>query len=78
MRPRTATVPLVGFVIPATTLRAVLFPDPLRPITPRVRPLGTVKLMSFSAVKVSSGFRFWIRLRESSALFSVANCLRWL
>ena len=32
--PRTFTVPLVGFVMPATSLSAVLLPDPLRPITP--------------------------------------------
>ena len=30
----TFTVPLVGFVMPATSLSAVLLPDPLRPITP--------------------------------------------
>jgi hypothetical protein len=78
MRPSTFTVPDEGLVIPATSFSSVLFPDPLRPMTPSVRPLGTVRLTSFSAVNVSSGLRFLIRLRESSALFSVANCLRWL
>ena len=34
MRPCTVTVPLVGFVMPATSLSAVLLPEPLRPITP--------------------------------------------
>ena len=34
MRPRTVTVPLVGFVMPATSFSAVLLPDPLRPMTP--------------------------------------------
>ena len=38
MRPRTVTVPDVGFVIPATSFNAVLLPDPLRPITPIVLP----------------------------------------
>ena len=64
--------------MPATSFSSVLLPDPLRPMTPSVRPFGTVRLMSFSAVNVSSGRRFLIRLRDSSALFSVANCLRWL
>ena len=64
--------------MPATSLSSVLLPEPLRPMTPSVRPFGTVRLMSFSAVNVSSGRRFLIRLRVSSALFSVANCLRWL
>jgi len=43
--------------MPATSLSSVLFPDPFAAMTPRVRPFGTVKLMSFSAVKVSSGFK---------------------
>ena len=33
---------LVGFVMPATSLSAVLLPDPLRPMTPSVCPFGTV------------------------------------
>ena len=74
MRPSTFTVPLVGLVMPATSFSSVLLPDPLRPMMPKVVPVGTVRLTSFSAVKVSSGRRFSIRLRESSALFSVANC----
>ena len=78
MRPSTFTVPSDGLVMPATSFSSVLLPEPLRPMTPSVRPFGTVRLMSFSAVNVSSGFRFLIRLRDSSALFSVANCLRWL
>ena len=32
------TVPLVGFVMPATSFSAVLLPDPLRPMTPSVCP----------------------------------------
>jgi hypothetical protein len=55
MRPSTFTVPSEGLVIPATSFKSVLFPDPLRPMTPSVRPLGTVRLTSFSAVNVSSG-----------------------
>ena len=35
--------PVVGFVIPATSLSIVLLPEPFRPITPSVRPAGTVK-----------------------------------
>jgi ABC-type polysaccharide/polyol phosphate transport system ATPase subunit len=46
------------------------------PMTPSVRPAGTVMVTSFSAVNVSSGARFAIRLRETSALLSVANCFR--
>ena len=38
MRPRTVTVPLVGFVMPATSFSAVLLPDPFRPMTPNVLP----------------------------------------
>ena len=41
MRPCTVTVPVVGFVMPATSFSAVLLPDPLRPTTPEVRPAGT-------------------------------------
>ena len=73
MRPCTVTVPLVGFAIPATSLSNVLFPEPLRPITPSVRPAGTVKVTSLTAVNVSSGLRSRIRLPDRSALFSVAN-----
>jgi hypothetical protein len=74
----TFTVPLDGLVMPATSFSSVLFPEPFRPMTPSVRPRGTVSDTSLSAVNVSSGLRFLIRLRVSSALFSVANCLRWL
>ena len=70
------TVPLVGFVIPATSFSIVLLPDPFRPITPSVRPLGTVKDTSVTAENVSSGFRSRTRLRDSRALLSVANCRR--
>ena len=49
MRPLTATVPLVGLVIPATSFSSVLLPEPLRPMTPSVRPVGTVKVTSHSA-----------------------------
>ena len=34
MRPSTLTVPLVGLVMPATSLSSVLLPEPLRPMTP--------------------------------------------
>ena len=34
-------MPVVGFVIPATSFSAVLLPEPLRPITPKVEPFGT-------------------------------------
>ncbi len=74
MRPWTATVPVVGLVMPATSLSSVLLPEPLRPMTPSVRPRGTLKLTSCTAEKVSSGLRSRIRLPDSSALFSVANC----
>ena len=39
MRPSTVTLPVVGFVMPATTLSAVLLPDPLRPMMPKVQPV---------------------------------------
>ena len=78
MRPLTLTVPAVGFVMPATSFSSVLLPDPFRPMTPSVRPLGTVKLTPCTAANVSSGRRLRIRLRESSALFSVENCRRRL
>ena len=42
MRPSTLTVPSDGLVMPATSLSSVLLPDPLRPMTPSVRPFGTV------------------------------------
>ena len=34
MRPSTFTVPVVGFVMPATSFSAVLLPDPFRPMMP--------------------------------------------
>ncbi len=34
MRPVTFTVPDVGFVMPATSFSAVLFPEPFLPMTP--------------------------------------------
>ena len=34
MRPLTRTVPVVGFVMPATSFNAVLLPEPLRPMIP--------------------------------------------
>ncbi len=34
IRPSTASVPVVGLVMPATHLSSVLLPDPLRPTTP--------------------------------------------
>jgi hypothetical protein len=78
IRPFTRTVPDVGFVMPATSFSIVLLPDPFRPITPSVRPRGTVNVTSSTAWKVSSGLRSRTRLRDSSALFRVANCRRLL
>ncbi len=43
IRPLTRTLPDVGLVMPATSFSIVLLPDPLRPITPSVRPAGTVE-----------------------------------
>ena len=77
IRPLTRTLPDVGLVMPATSFSIVLLPDPLRPITPNVRPAGTVNETSRMALNVSSGFRSRIRLPPSSALFSVANCRLW-
>ena len=34
--------PVVGLVMPATSFSSVLLPEPLRPMTPSVRPAGTV------------------------------------
>ena len=51
MRPSTVTVPLVGFVMPATSFSAVLLPDPLRPMTPSVWPLGTANDTSLQRLK---------------------------
>ena len=39
-------VPVVGLVMPATSLSIVLLPEPLRPITPSVRPAGSVNVTS--------------------------------
>jgi hypothetical protein len=75
-RPCTCTVPDVGLVMPATSFSMVLFPEPLRPMTPNVWPAVTEKLTSCTAQKVSSGLRSRIRLRDSRALLSVANCRR--
>ena len=47
----TRTVPPVGFVMPATSLSAVLLPDPFRPMTPTVDPLATLNDTSLSAAK---------------------------
>jgi hypothetical protein len=69
-------VPLVGRVMPATSFNIVLLPDPFGPMIPYVRPGGTVNDTSFSAWNVSSAFRSEIKLPDSSALFSVANCRR--
>src|SRR3954464_7191381 len=60
--------------MPATTLSAVLFPDPLRPMMPYVCPGATANDTPWSAGNFSSGCRSWIRLPFNSALFSVANC----
>ena len=79
IRPFTLTVPVVGLVMPATSFSIVLLPEPLRPMTPSVRPAGTVKVTSLHAPRTSRpGCRSRTRLRDSSALFSVANCRRWL
>ena len=78
MRPRTTTSPTLGLVMPATSLSSVLLPDPLRPITPSVRPAGTVNETFRTAGNTSSGLRSRIRLPDSSALFSVANWRRRL
>ena len=43
---RPSTVPVVGLVMPATSLSSVLLPEPLRPMTPSVGPRGTVKVTS--------------------------------
>ena len=53
--PSTCTVPIVGFVMPATSFSAVLLPDPFRPMTPNVAPFGTLKDTSVSAGNVSPG-----------------------
>ena len=76
MRPSHLTVPVVGLVMPATSLSSVLLPEPFRPITPSVRPVGSVNDTSFTAENVSSGSRSRTRLLDSSALLSVANCRR--
>ena len=76
MRPSTFTVPVVGFVMPATSFKAVLLPDPFRPMMPYVRPAGTLNDTPCSAGNVSSGCRSRMRLPLRSALFSVANCFR--
>src|SRR5713226_1730848 len=49
-RPFTATLPLVGFVMPATSLSAVLLPDPFGPTTPKVRPNGSGKSTALKLV----------------------------
>ena len=76
MRPSTGTVPVVGFVMPATTFSAVLLPDPFRPTMPKVQPVGTVNDTPLSAWNVSSGFRSLTSVPDRIALLSVANCFR--
>ena len=76
MRPSTATVPVVGFVMPATTFSAVLLPDPFLPTMPKVQPLGTPNDTPLSAWNVSSGFRSLTSVPDRIALLSVANCFR--
>ncbi|MNT94765.1 hypothetical protein D3C72_2365210 [compost metagenome] len=48
-RPLTVTVPALGRITPVISLRMVLLPDPLVPITPTDSPGLTWKLMSFRA-----------------------------
>src|SRR5579862_2145897 len=74
-RPSTRTVPDVGLVMPAMSLSAVLLPEPFRPMTPNVEPLGTLNVTSVSAGNVSLGCRSRRMLRCRSALLSVAKCL---
>ena len=47
--PRTATLPSVGAVTPASRRSIVDLPDPLRPITPRHSPVSTARSTSRSA-----------------------------
>ena len=67
----------MGRVMPAMSFSSVDFPDPFSPMTPKVDPRGTSKDTPSRAVKVWSGLRSEMRLRERSALFSVRNWLRW-
>ena len=49
---------VVGLVMPATSLSSVLLPEPLRPMTPSVRPLGTrERHVAARAANVSSGLQ---------------------
>ena len=76
MRPFTGRAASSACVMPATHLSIVLLPEPFRPMIAKVDPAGTSKDTPFSAANVSSGLQVLIRLPESSALFSVANCFR--
>jgi hypothetical protein len=49
MRPPTATLPAVGFTIPDSRRRSVVFPEPLRPTSPTALPGSTSNETSRSA-----------------------------
>ena len=72
-RPPTRTSPLVGLVMPAINFSRVLFPEPLRPMTPQAAPAPTVNDTSSKARNDSFGLRCRTRLPVSNALFRVAN-----
>jgi hypothetical protein len=61
-------------VIPATSFRAVLLPDPFRPTIPYVCPGATRNESPSTARNVSRGLRSAITLRCRRALFNVENC----
>ena len=77
IRPRTSTVPVVGLVMPATSLSSVLLPEPLRPIRPTVLPGTTASDTPSTARSTSPGSSSLARLPLSRALFSVENCRRY-
>ena len=74
LRPITITLPIVRALKCFRSAGMCHGSLPLRPITPSVRPAGTMNDTSRMAVKVSSGRRSPIRLPRSRALFRVENC----
>src|SRR6476659_354327 len=76
-RPNNRASPDVGSVMRLSTLKSVLFPAPLRPMTPSTSPCRTSKLTSRSAQSDSSlrRERGWVS-RWATSSPRVANCRR--
>ena len=72
--PLTTTRPLDGLSRPLISRISVDLPAPLRPITPRIEPFGTVRLMSSRATTSALLFRAGYTLRTRSIRIPVVGC----